>query len=453
MNPESRMRYRKTIAELDLFLTGHHLQLADISYVMMTDWAVELFCRGLSMSTVCKHLNLLNSMIKKASKEKIIGFNNVSRALSKSLAEMSLPLPVLMNERVFDDCIDILRSALKECKCNKHNVYIDMVLFSMLNGALPFEKIISLKKEDTQRFEGAGRIIIERNLHVRRVYVFNIKQSYFTPKQLKTAVTSEVFSVFEKFVNASGFDADEFVRSMWVACAIKSGLTASEALGYVGGTASYILPDFGIPVYEHYGGKSLWINTVNSMFFNETPRWYAMHMRKGVVFDDLRKEIIDNIRPIPEFFYPCRTIMKLRNGKKTIEEQPFIAQTVFFKSYPENVLPMFNVIGDKAWCYRILNIPGAPYAVIPQCDMERFQRAIGMFTPDMEIRPLGELSPKQGEPVIVYMAGLGSRSGEVEEIINKDGGSVIFRVKLATDKGYEFRIEADDRQIERIAGA
>ena len=65
---ESGMRYRKTLSELELFLVGHHIQFADLSEMMMADWATELLYRGLAVSTVTRHLNSLNSMVKDAAK-------------------------------------------------------------------------------------------------------------------------------------------------------------------------------------------------------------------------------------------------------------------------------------------------------------------------------------------------------------------------------------------------
>ena len=82
--------------------------------------------------------------------------------------------------------------------------------------------------------------------------------------------------------------------------------------------------------------------------------------------------------------------------------------------------------------------------------MDRFQRAIGIFSSDTEVKPLGELSPKPGESVIVISAGFSGQTGTVEHIINKGCPSAIFRVKLDTDNGFEFRIDIDERQLERL---
>ncbi len=448
MSAESKMRYRKTLAELDVFLTGHRLQLADLSATMVADWATEMLSRGLAKGTVTNHLNFFSGLLKSAVKEGMLEPNDSPRTLAKSLAELKTDMPVLLKGTNYNACLAILRNALKRTK--DFNVFEDIVLFSMINGAMPIEEVVSLKVSDALKYYGISQIIIERNLNKKRSYIFELRQSHLTSKQLRAVVTDGVFSIFKRFVGGESFDADDFIRSLWVAIAIRNGLLASETLGCVGGSAPYAVLPFNQAVEFPPEGKKLWINTVNTILSYEMPRWYAMHLRRGVQFDEVRKEIHEKFQPIPELFYPCETLVKRTKNRKIIDEQPYITSTAFFKLFPESVQSLFNVIGEKAWCYRTLGVPSAPYAVIPRQDMERFQKAIGIFTPDIEIKPLGELSPKPGESVIVVSAGFGGRTGKVEEVINKDSGSVIFRVKLDTDSGYEFRMDLDERQIERI---
>ncbi len=449
MASESRARYRKTLSELDVFLSGHHSLLADYSSTMTADWAAELLCRGLAVSTVSRHLNIFSSLMKSAAGERLLPFDDSARRLSKTITDSEFVVPILMGGKVYGSCLAILRNAMK--KTEGFNVYEDIFLFSLLNGALPIEDICLLKKDELANFNEVSRFIISRNISGRRGYVFDLKQSCRTPKQLSAAVTAGVQSVFQKHVSKKGFNPDDFARSVWAACAMRNGLRMSEALGYVGGEASYAVPRFCEPVQIDSDGKRVWANTVNSVLLHEMPRWYAMHMRRGVKYESLRSCILENVRPVPELFYPCETIVRQTRNRSIEVELPFVANTVFFRTSPENVLPMFNAIGERAWCYRVMGAPGSPYAVIPRKEMERFQAAIGIFTPDVEIQPLGQIAPKPGESVIIIKAGFGNRAGEVEEVINKDCETAIFRVKLTTDKGYEFRIDLDRRQIERIA--
>ncbi len=449
VSSESGMRYRKTISELEIFLAGHRIHVADLSEMMMADWAIDLLCQGLAVSTVTRHLNSLNGMVKDAAKAGMIKQNNAARSISKSLSELR-SVPALLGVSVFDGILSFLRDSLKEREDNRYNVFMDMVLFSMLNGAISLDSVSRLRKENMQDYDGVSLSILMRNIGKRRDYVFNIHQSELTSRQLKVAISSGVRSVFKSHIDELEFEPDELVRSMWVACVVRSGLSASEALGYVGDSAPYSIPEFCTPASVPNDGKNACMSVVNTMLTSGMPRWYVMQMRKGVRYDELRKEIYDKIRPCPLLYYPCETILKRSGNRKRKKERPFIDRTVFFRSYPEKIMPMFNAIGDKAWCYRVLGIPGSPYAVVPQHDMERFQRAIGLFTPDIEIHPLGSLTPKLGETVILIKAGFGNRVATVEDIIKTECGSAIFRVKLDTDNGYEFRIDVHACQLERI---
>lgn len=450
-NSESSMRYRKTVSEFESFLIGHRLQFADLSEMMMADWATELLCRGFAVSTVARHLNSLNGMIKDAAKEGIIEPNNSARSISKSLSELK-SLPKLLNGSTFEEILSTLRNAIKGRSGKKYIVHMDMVLFSLLNGALPLEKVSRLKKEDMQNYDGESLSILMRNASSRRNYVFDLRQSEFTPRQLEASVSSGILSAFSPHFDESTFDADELVRSIWAACAIRSGLSASEALRYVGGSASYSIPGFCTTATIQGDGTKAWSTAVNAMLCGGMPKWYVMQMRRGVSYDELQKEICEKLHPCPVLYYPCETIMKQRGNKRIMEERPFIDRTVFFRISPEKIMPMFNAIGDKAWCYRVSGVSGAPYAVIPQRDMERFQRAVGVFTSEVEIHPLNELTPKPGESVILIKAGFGNRTATVENVIKADCGSAIFRVKFDTDNGYEFRIDVDARQLQRIVG-
>lgn len=81
--------------------------------------------------------------------------------------------------------------------------------------------------------------------------------------------------------------------------------------------------------------------------------------------------------------------------------------------------------------------------------MQRFQSAIGHFTADTELYPLGTLIPKPGEKVILIHTDYEGRQAEVEEIVESREDTAIIRVKLTTDFGYEWRINIDARQTER----
>lgn len=488
LSAETAHKYARVISDLDIFLTGHHLRLAEMTEVMATDWAYDLLRGGLAKSTVVRHLNILNSLLNVAVKKGLLGraadsgraSESAPRVVARKIERGELMLPPLLNEETFDGCISLLRNALRRSalgamseagaggevrvggktgtssEAGEMERAEDVLLYSLLNGARPLRELIMLKKSDAGRSSEASKGIVEKNLDARRAFVFNLRQSFYTPKQLLSKLSATLEQRYGEFLGKGcGFDVDRLVKAIWVACAVRGGATYSEAERLVAGQV------FGKPVTDAQNtlmdesavarGKEEWVKTVNALVAHDMPRWYAMHMRKGVSYADLLKEIGETVRPVPELFYPSETIRKRVGNKLVMTDKPFISSTLFFRTFPDRILPMFSRIGDKAWCYRVSREAGAPYAVISGEDMRRFQAVIGVFTPDTEIHSIGELTPKPGEPVVIIKAGYGNRRGEIEEVIGEGTGSMIFRVKLSTDQGYEWRLDLSPQQIQRIA--
>lgn len=329
-------------------------------------------------------------------------------------------------------------------------MYGDILLFSILNGVKPLDEIIQLTKDNLGNYNGISRTIIDRNIDSRRKFVFDLRQSYQTPRKIVAAISEKLGTVFNYVTGNGHFTFESLASSLWAALAMRCGATASAVLESLNQPAVYAIPRFSVTQNNRANNPASWQPGIEALLTHELPKWYVMRMRRGVRFEELRKEINDRIRPIPELFYPVEIIKKQLRGKTTAVEQPYISQTVFFKSYPEDILPMFAQIGDKAWCLRLSNNTGSPYAAIPQAEMQRFQSAIGVFTADSELHPLGSLKPKPGEKVILIQAGYSNREARVEEVMESDCGTVLFRVKLTTDYGYEWRATIDSRQIDRI---
>ncbi len=60
--------------------------------------------------------------------------------------------------------------------------------------------------------------------------------------------------------------------------------------------------------------------------------WFAMKLRPGVKVDDI-KEYLDATRPEYlseiEFFYPKHTVIHQKNGKRVVDEQPYMPNVLF----------------------------------------------------------------------------------------------------------------------------
>lgn len=451
LSADTAFKYRKALSEFNSFLSCHKLSVNNLSAATICDWVTEMFRQGLSTATIAQRLNILNSLFKQAADKGYMCQCNAPREIARIIESADFKLPPLLRPSIFDKCLSTLREFINDDK-EHNNISGDILVFSVLNRALPLKDIINLNKDDLTGFNGYSSHILERNTDPRRKYIFDLRQSYRTQKQIYSSVSDELGRRFSTLMNHGNFSFEDLAGSLWVSIAIRCGATASEALDCISNPAPYTVPKFHKRTGNSSDNREKWSKSVEAMLTYTLPKWYAMRLRRGVSFEEVKKETL-KLQPAPELFYPVETIRKHLRGKSAVIERPFITQTVFFKTNPENIRPMFSRIGDKAWCIRTSGNFDAPYAAIPQADMLRFQKAIGVFSADSEIYPLGSLTPKPGESVILIQADYSGREAVIEDVFENNCGTVMFRVKLTTDYGYEWRAKIDARQVELISRA
>lgn len=473
LSSEAAYKYRKTLADLDNFLTAHSIPLSDINSTAIADWTIELLRQGLSKATIVQRLNILNTLLKAAADKEVIPVMTAPRDIARALEAGTMRLP-LLNPTTFEQTLAAQRATAGEEKTT--DIYADMLLLATLQRGTSLTALASLTKEDTRQYKGLAAHITGRNADNRRKFIFDIKQSYQTPRQIATEAGQRLRDTFPAITGTTETNAsdkksaslfDALSASLWTAYAMRSGATASQAAASIANantaTPLYTIPtemtatetvtdeanaDDAARTSSIEKAAQTWQQAVETLLSRDLPGWYAMRLRRGVRFEDFRKLLYDRLQAVPELFYPVETIRKHLGGKTKIVEHPFISGIVFFKTHPENILPMFARIGDKAWCIRHTDSAESPYARISQSDMQRFQRAIGHFTADTELHPLGTLIPKPGEKVILIHTDYEGRQAEVEEIVESREDTAIIRVKLTTDFGYEWRINIDARQTE-----
>lgn len=111
---------------------------------------------------------------------------------------------------------------------------------------------------------------------------------------------------------------------------------------------------------------------------------------------------------------------------------------------------MFLKIGDLAWCYKDHSGAGS-YAVIPRQVMERFQMAIGQFTSDYEVGPIGSITPRPGETIKILGGIFAGNEGELLKVESLNEKGVIYRLRILDDRGVEWKISVDPRQAKSIS--
>lgn len=130
--------------------------------------------------------------------------------------------------------------------------------------------------------------------------------------------------------------------------------------------------------------------------------WYALRLRKGTDPDDLKDAAKERLGELYAgnltWYYPTLRRATRIEGKKGVHfiEEPLTPGILFLRIRPGDLPKAMRHIGDLAWCYRTVNAPGAPYSVIPDDEMLRFQTLARQFTPDM--RPTLHSADSEASP-------------------------------------------------------
>lgn len=466
---ETQAAYGRVIKSFYTFLSAHGLIISDLSEAMVTDWAIELLRNGLSPKNVRKYTDILASLVNSATKAGIItGADQVRKARAR-IGEWCKADPCVepAAEEEFVRRFTALMRANPETLAGSGNVksrvWRDVILLSLLNGGMDLVEAARLTKDDqTGRNEETAAVIERNQSPQRRKYVFDLDQSAMTPRQFAAEVRKRTLQLLHDRVSPAIADPQQAVRSMWVETVMRGGATASTALGcQPEGLKCLTLPPIAGRTEVGHALKEELMNTVASTIVNNPQRWYAMHMRRRVTPEDIDRQIEDEAAPWKPAatFYPLAEITKRIKGKRVTLQKPYITDVLFFKSRVTDILPLFRRIGDKAWCYRTTNAPGAPYATIPQSEMSRFQAAIGEFTPDTELYPLDAAPLAPGDEVVVLGGLLAGSCGKVSKPVkDRKTGRTLYKVILqqmgkdGRPEGYEWlsaRVEAhlDPRQL------
>ncbi len=451
LSGRSQSVYTRAIRSLELFLIARDLRIATLSLTDILDWAADQLRSGLAQKTVSQFLNVFNSVWNSAIKDRLLTDTDIIREARRLIADYNPADDIPVSDATFNRLVGLFRSATDSNPDKENAIPLDLLILSLSNGAMPLCETAVLKM-------GGGIQIIDnqeitkRNTSPRRKYLFNLRQSELTTRQLSKLVDREVAKILQPLFGQPIDRADRYIQAIWANIAMRCGATASTALGCLKDPLPGILPAFCLSALTDDTRRLTYCRAVADALTSNPIRWHAMHLRPKVKFEDVLKRIASpeftGLRP--EFFYPCESIRK-RIGKKTVfENQPLISGIVFFRSRITDIPSLFRHIGDLAWCFRTFNSSSAPYAEIPDREMHQFQSAIGIFTPGTEICPLDTIQPRDGEPVIVIGGDWARRSGTFEGIGKNEYGSAIFKVKLTSNFGYEWRITIDPRLVKPV---
>lgn len=288
-----------------------------------------------------------------------------------------------------------------------------------------------------------------------RKYLFSLNQSKVRPTQLSRELNDGLTSLMRSVgMRIAGGQAREEITAIWIAAAMKCGVDICLIRSIIA----------SIP-YRYRALKLIRRQEISEGLLHETvcrvadsindntPRWFAMKLRKGVGFSDVKEKISTELPGrlnAMELYYPTRTIVKKVGKKKVKEEMPLVPDMLFFRTQYNKVRSLFASIGDVAWCFKTSQAGDSRYSVIPHAEMANFQRSVGQFTSDIRVE-LSDTAASLGKGRMVRITG-GMMKGYQGRIVdlNDDNGSRKFFLTVSNENALNWTVAVDEVFIEPL---
>ena len=475
---------------------------------LLTDWLVNQWLIHTPFSTSSLYLDIISSLYGAAVKQGLLPKTTLFSQLKVSLKDLGPNgWKSGIDDEIFERALRLTKNAA--CLISDDAIAADIVLWSLTHTLQPLQDIALTRREDIVGDGNSDRqtaslmhddpivqaIMGRHCANARRKYLFPLRQTERTPKQLEKHIAKIVNALFKRARLPQATDPFQTVEALWSYAALRVGVPASAIVSHLGhaplGLPVLKLSVVRLPLSEQSlltensqrkteNGKRKTDNApfsqVGKVFLDNPPRWYAMSLRPGVRFTQLcrRFEILADRVPQPRLFYPCEEIARAIGKKIVIRQRPFIHSVVFFEAKLTDIGRIFGRIGDLAWCYRQSARPGAPYADISEAQFHLFQQTIATFTPDYEVAPSGELELKKNDRVQI-VGGLfagheaimegrfgfpqaktspnrpapvsdnGKQSTETGQRKTENAPNIVYRLNIIGDNGIEWRINLDPR--------
>ena len=459
-----------------------------------SDWLINQWLLGTPFSTVSLYLDIISSLYGSAVKAGRLPKTDLFSKLKTSLKALGHDgWTKGIDDEIFQRALRLTKNAGR--LISDDAIAADLVIWSLTHDLTPLTDVALLKRDDlfaengkqkTETDSAEQTIISRQCTNARRKYIFDLRQSERTPRQLQKHIAKIVNALFRRARLPQATDPFQTVEALWAYAALRAGIPASQLVSCLGHVP------LGLPVLKLSVVKipdsrlqtpdsglrqpaSGDLTAVGKIFLENPPRWYVMSLRPGVRFTQVcrRIQFVSTSDAPLELFYPCEEIARAVGKKIVTRQRPFIHSAVFFRARLTDIGRLFSKIGDLAWCYRQSARPGAPYADISERQFQLFQQTIARFTPDYEVASSGELELKKNDRVQI-VGGLftgheatieesrvkgeesrgkgqgtgiaSSESGKRKEE-NADASGVVYRLNIVGDNGIEWRIHVDSRLL------
>ena len=412
-----------------------------ITEPLLADWFVNMYLRDFTFKTSLHYFNIISGLYTAAVKERIAQPCDAFRTTKAKIARLGETGDSVIDKTGFERFKNLMRNAVNQ------NAEIaqatDLLLLTLLNGCRSLIETALLKRNDIEPDDREKQAIADRHAYARRQYIFDLKQSLLTPRQLSAAIDTEINTLFIRKNIPHLENADETATAYWAYAALQCGLSGSTVVSYLGKVPKGI-PALGLCEKTELTEEKCRRTTklVGDIFIENPLRWYALRLRTRGGFSQFI-ERLDDLRNqpgvfVPEIFYPLEEVAKRIRKKLVFETQPVLPDIIFINCRVTSVLPFLLRVNDLAWCYTVTGRPGSDYAVIPDSSFRKFQEAIGHFaTCYAEDNP--SIKAQAGDKVRVNVGLFQGLETTIDSIANEDGNKIL-RLLYHSDNGIRWNV-------------
>lgn len=446
----ARKSYNKALSSLEGFTRDFSLQYEPFTTRLVADWMINMRLNGNTFHTIALYLNAISSLSSKL-------------ILPSTLPDFTLLRTSLKNisEGKTDDAATVIKKKnfIQQPSKQEADIPAEILLAlhktAVIAGGISLEAAARLQRKDLPTIPSSIAELTAQFADPRRQYLFPLNQSAYTPRQL----AHKLSEAFEKSTNPKIRQLPSPAEA-WFKLALKLGATPSEVIDVLkrnplpGKPESDLfillkeLPadDYLTKQEEKTETAKILKERVAEVVTDDPLRWYAMHLRQGIKPDRVAERI-----SLPETFYPTHPVAKRTPQGIHHSTEPLMPGIIFFRSRESQIQDIFRRIGDIAWCYRDPGLRNHGYATIPDVQMQAFQLAIGIFTEETRVAPLGTIAPRPGQKVIIIGGPLSGYTAKFQKIKKAaDPAPVLYRLSIPGTNGIEWEADLDPRILDLL---
>lgn len=452
-NEQTRENLLSAVDALEAFVGDSEIDFQSFTAEMLGEWASMLLFQGYSPKTVANNaLKRIATLYNKAVDEGLAAETDAFRLLRNRLeASATDGVDFSGNSATFDKLHEL---QLADCEHSGLRLARDVVMFAVYMGGLSFEQLIDYKIDDFRGESDGAAEIVARYARPRNTYLFPLRRGETTEKKARLYVEHLFAAALTKFGLSMAATPTDTAAVLWAYAAVSCGIAPAEVAACIAhcrervAVTAFVEPAALTP--EQIGQIR---RQVESTLNRNPERWYAMHLRRGVDYEQLTQRIGERRVTVGQLYYPMEDVVRRVGKRRVFETQPIIAWLVFFRSRVTELNRLFAAVGDLAWGYRYTADRRSAYAAIRDEEVLHYQEAIGTLSDDTALLTDSEVDFHPGDHLIILGGAMNGRHGTFITERTAPGtpsGRTIYRIKLAGGNHANWEVDWDPRLVKKI---